>query len=116
VSSRKKQLEDAKKKLLQRKEELQQILTNLSQENLGDEGDVQDAGDQAMTSSMESLMSSYQQNEAVEYERIIKALEAIENGTYGICIDCENDISDKRLKYYPNASRCMPCQEAFEAR
>lgn len=114
--SRKKQLEEAKKKLLKRKEELEQILTKLSQESLSEEGDVQDLGDQAMTSSMESLLSSYQQNEAIEYRRILKALKAIDEGTYGICIDCNNEISEKRLKYYPNAFRCLPCQETFEAR
>lgn len=114
--SRKRQLEEAKDKLLKRKAELQQILTRLSQEKLSEEGDVQDAGDQALSSSMESLMSSYQQNEEVEFRRIVNALEAIEDGTYGICIDCDNEISEKRLKYYPNASRCLPCQEAFEAK
>lgn len=92
-----------------------QILTKLSQESLGEEGDVQDAGDQAMSASMESLLSSYQQNEAIEYDRILKALKAIDNGTYGICIDCDNEISEKRLKHYPNASRCLACQEIFEA-
>ena len=38
----------------------------------------------------------------------------IEDGTYGECVDCHNPISEKRLKSFPNATRCLVCQEAFE--
>ena len=112
---KKSQLDDAKKQLEERKKELQQVLTHLSLEKLDDEGDVRDPGDEAMSSSMETLISSYQENEAIEYDRILKALKSIEDGTYGVCIDCDNEISEKRLKYYPNASRCLACQETLES-
>jgi RNA polymerase-binding transcription factor DksA len=42
------------------------------------------------------------------------ALQRIAEGTYGICVSCEGHIADKRLERMPNATRCIPCQEATE--
>jgi len=39
------------------------------------------------------------------------ALERIEDGTYGTCMECEQEISAKRLKAVPWASCCVHCQE-----
>ena len=44
------------------------------------------------------------------------SLHAMSDGTYGLCIDCEEPISLKRLESIPWASRCIRCQEAFELR
>jgi DnaK suppressor protein len=100
--------------LLARKKELEEQLNELANQKVSDD-QVQDVGDQALTSVMETLRNSLQDTEYQEYTRIIQALAAIEKGTYGICIDCGAPISEKRLKYYPNASRCIACQEAYEA-
>lgn len=107
------ELERIKKTLMDRKQELEEQLTNLSNEQISD-GQVQDVGDQALSSIMESLRSSLQDTEVDEHKRIIRALEMIEDGTYGICADCKESISEKRLKLIPNAVRCLVCQEAAE--
>ena len=106
-------LEKIKKELVVRKQELEEQLTNLSTEQISD-GQVQDAGDQALSSVMESLRASLQDAEVGEYKMIIKAIDMIDKGTYGICEDCSKAISPKRLKLIPNAVRCLICQEAFE--
>ncbi|OGB97418.1 hypothetical protein A3F06_02875 [candidate division TM6 bacterium RIFCSPHIGHO2_12_FULL_36_22] len=107
-------LKEIQQELLRRKAALEQDLIRLSNEKLSDD-QVQDAGDQAFTLTMEALRASLQNTENEEYNRIIKALEAIDEGTYGICVDCGSEISEKRLKHYPNASRCIACQEQAEA-
>ena len=109
----KQNLESVKKTLLQRKIELERELTQLSQEKFSD-GQVQDPGDQALSSAMESLKVSLQDTEREEYNRILQALEKIDDGTYGICEDCGQPISEKRLTSFPNAARCLVCQEAYE--
>jgi len=106
-------LDSVKKLLLERKSALEQELTRLSQEKFSDD-QVQDPGDQALSSTMESLKVSLQDTERGEYNRLIQALEKIEDGTYGICMDCGQPISERRLHSYPNAARCISCQEAFE--
>src|SRR5215468_10164127 len=40
----------------------------------------------------------------------------IEGGTYGVCIDCGEEIAPSRLEAYPTAGRCIACQSGHEAR
>ncbi len=106
-------LQKIKKELQQRKLELDQKLTQRGAEKVTDD-QVQDPGDQALSSTMELLKSSLQDTEIEEYNRIVRALAKIDDGTYGSCIDCGESISEKRLKSNPNASRCLVCQETYE--
>ena len=105
--------EAIKKMLLQRKIDLEQELIQLSQQKFSD-GQVEDPGDQALSSTMESLKVSLQDTERQELGRIVQALQKLDDGTYGICMDCGQPISERRLTSYPNAARCISCQEAFE--
>ncbi|HRN78029.1 MAG TPA: TraR/DksA C4-type zinc finger protein [Candidatus Dependentiae bacterium] len=106
-------LEAIRQELTARKQELEEKLTRMAKEKVTDD-QVQDPGDKALSSTMESLKSSFQDTELEEYNRIIQALKKIEEGTYGLCVDCGEEISPKRLKSYPNAARCLVCQETFE--
>ena len=45
---------------------------------------------------------------------IDRSLRAISEGSYGICVDCEEPISLKRLETLPWAPRCVRCQEVLE--
>jgi DnaK suppressor protein len=47
---------------------------------------------------------------------IADALERIEHGTYGVCLECEEAISTKRLEAVPWARYCVACQEHIAAR
>jgi len=46
--------------------------------------------------------------------RIDEALRRLEEGTYGICQDCDREIPAPRLKALPFATRCREDQERFE--
>jgi DnaK suppressor protein len=39
------------------------------------------------------------------------ALRRIDEGTFGICVHCEEDISPKRLAAVPETPFCISCQE-----
>jgi DnaK suppressor protein len=39
------------------------------------------------------------------------ALRCIDEGTFGVCLHCEEDISPKRLAAVPWAAFCIQCQE-----
>jgi DnaK suppressor protein len=43
-----------------------------------------------------------------------RSLQAISEGSYGICVDCDEEISLKRLETIPWAARCVRCQELVE--
>ncbi|HEV2601302.1 MAG TPA: TraR/DksA family transcriptional regulator [Candidatus Babeliales bacterium] len=106
-------LELIKQQLMEKKAEIEQEMVLLNEEKFSDD-QVQDVADQALTSTMESLKSSFQNSKIDEYKRVIKALDMIKEGVYGICADCEQVISPKRLQSFPNATRCIVCQELFE--
>ena len=46
--------------------------------------------------------------------KIKEALDRIETGTFGICEECGEDISDKRLKARPVTTLCINCKKNQE--
>jgi RNA polymerase-binding protein DksA len=42
------------------------------------------------------------------------ALSRIEEGTYGICVNCERPISEERLAAIPWATQCIDCKRLEE--
>jgi DnaK suppressor protein len=103
-----------KSNLIKRKAEMDAQLAYQSHERLTD-GVVQDSGDEAQSLSMEKLQNSLQQTEIDELRLMEDALARISKGEYGICIDCSDPISEKRLQHFPYAARCIVCQEDFES-
>ncbi len=47
-------------------------------------------------------------------ESILRALRKIDEGTYGICEECEEEIPIGRLKAMPDARYCITCQMELE--
>ena len=47
--------------------------------------------------------------------KIEQALEKIDNGTFGICEECEEDIPEGRLKARPVTTLCIACKREQEA-
>jgi DnaK suppressor protein len=44
-----------------------------------------------------------------EIASVMRALTRIENGTYGQCVRCGDDIAAKRLEARPEAALCIEC-------
>jgi DnaK suppressor protein len=44
------------------------------------------------------------------------AISRLEDDSFGICLRCEEEIPEKRLKALPWAAYCVPCQEAIDRR
>ena len=43
--------------------------------------------------------------------RLRDAIDRVDNGSYGICLECEEEIAPKRLQAIPWAELCIRCQE-----
>lgn len=114
MKKRKEFLEKIKTKLFERRAQLSQQIDTLASQPVSDK-QVMDTGDEALSLTMEKLQSSLQAAEISELKLIDEALERIDKGEYGICIDCDDHISEARLNYYPYAARCIVCQEAVES-
>jgi DnaK suppressor protein len=46
--------------------------------------------------------------------QIRRALGRIEDGSYGVCLHCDEDISPKRIAAVPWAAYCIKCQEQVD--
>lgn len=78
-----------------------------------DEG-AKDPGDESVT-DLASDMTLYRSvSEGVELADVQRALERMEHGEYGVCVDCGGTIPVERLRIQPTALRCVPCQTRFE--
>ncbi|WP_219461096.1 TraR/DksA family transcriptional regulator [Nonomuraea rhizosphaerae] len=47
---------------------------------------------------------------------VIEALKRLEEGTYGMCVDCGKPVPEGRLEARPEAARCVGCQSKQERR
>jgi DnaK suppressor protein len=47
--------------------------------------------------------------------RLRSAIDRIDDGSYGICLECEEKIAPKRLRAIPWAELCFSCQERADA-
>ena len=54
------------------------------------------------------------QMKAETLQKIDEALARLEDGTYGNCFECGEEISERRLRALPFAVRCKDCEEARE--
>ncbi len=76
-----------------------------------------DPTDRASLESDRNFMLRIRDRESKLIKKIKKALERIENQTFGLCEKCGDDISTKRLKARPVTTQCIGCktkEEAFE--
>ena len=48
--------------------------------------------------------------------RIDEALILLDAGKYGSCVDCDDEIAERRLRALPFAVRCQACEERREVR
>jgi DnaK suppressor protein len=47
-------------------------------------------------------------------KQIRNALDRVADGSFGICVNCEEDISPKRIKALPWATFCISCQDEMD--
>lgn len=72
-------------------------------------------GDRAAELETLEVDASVAESEINLAKKIEHALERIDNGTYGICEGCQQEIPAARLEAKPSVSLCLTCQEKHEA-
>ena len=98
-----------KEALLQQKTDL----LNKSQQNLDIDIDGDDT-DEIQGNILIGINKQLNIRNADKLRQIDDALERIKKSTYGICQDCEEQISEKRLLHNPYFLICISCAEARE--
>jgi DnaK suppressor protein len=76
--------------------------------------EVLDAVESAEADIQEDLEFALVQMKSETLNKINDALLRLEQGTYGNCFECGEEIAEKRLRALPFAVRCKDCEEARE--
>src|SRR5256885_14229006 len=76
--------------------------------------EVLDAVESAEADIQEDLEFALVQMKSETLNKINDALGRLEQGTYGNCFECGDEIGEKRLRALPFAVRCKDCEEARE--
>ena len=107
---------DQFKRMLQTKlQELQRSSSQIRQQGRTLEaGDSKDEGDRALISQTKDMLFRQSAQNAALMGSIRSALARIEDGSFGTCLNCEQEINVKRLKANPWVRYCVPCQELIE--
>ena len=74
-----------------------------------------DPTDRASLESERNFMLRIRDRENKLIKKVRKALNRVENGTFGICEECGENISIKRLKARPVTTQCIDCKTKEEA-
>jgi DnaK suppressor protein len=77
--------------------------------------EVLDAVESAEADIQEEIEFALVQMKSETLNKINDALARLEQGDYGDCFDCGDEIAEKRLRALPFAVRCKDCEEAREA-
>ncbi|HCF58441.1 MAG TPA: RNA polymerase-binding protein DksA [Myxococcales bacterium] len=104
----KKMLEESKQNLLQSAKKTLREESNFDTDDLPDEIDL------ASSEYSQSMVFRLRDREKFLLKKIEKALGRIDEGTFGICERCEEDISLKRLEARPVTTLCIRCKEDQE--
>ena len=80
----------------------------------GKSSDVLDAVESSEADIQEDIEFALIQMKAETLNRISEALTRLDDGTYGNCFECGEEISGQRLRALPFAVRCKDCEEARE--
>lgn len=80
-----------------------------------DKENLPDPTDRAALESDRNFLLRIRDRERKLIVKIEEALERIEDGSYGICESCGEDISEQRLLARPVTTLCIDCKKRQEA-
>jgi DnaK suppressor protein len=75
---------------------------------------TQDPADMAANAYTKELLISMSANDRKLLQLIDEALERVEKGEYGDCVNCGEPVSEKRLDAVPWTRYCLKCQDMQE--
>jgi DnaK suppressor protein len=76
--------------------------------------EVLDQGESSEVDIQEDIEFALIQMKSETLNKIDAALRRLDDGTYGDCFECGEEISEARLRALPFAVRCKDCEEARE--
>ena len=109
------QLKKFKTLLTEKRDEIIKKAKQTLEEDMAlDANDLPDEMDLASSEYLQSFTFRLRGREKVFLDKIEKALAKIEDGSFGTCEECGEEISVKRLEARPETTLCIKCKEDQE--
>ena len=109
------QLKKFKTLLTEKRDEIVKKAKQTLEEDMTlDANDLPDEMDLASSEYLQSFTFRLRGREKAFLDKIQKALQKIEDGTFGVCEECGEEISIKRLEARPETTLCIRCKEDQE--
>jgi len=77
-------------------------------------GKVHDKQEESLSEMLTEINLAMMSQHQHELKNLERALRRMDDGEYGLCIDCDEPIALARLQAYPTAVRCIACQAKHE--
>jgi len=103
-----------KQLLIQQRQDLIAGATETVVEMTDEDDTFPDPNDRATLESDRNFLLRIRDRERKLLTKIDKALERIEAGSFGLCEECGEEISEGRLKVRPVTTLCIKCKEEQE--
>lgn len=107
-------LEGFRRGLLRRRQVLFKDSQGLENDACGEEarttGDASSSASQATENAERELSLCRVESQNREIHEIDEALDRLNEGSFGVCVDCGQPLPTERLEAIPYARRCAPCQ------
>ncbi len=105
------ELDSFRQLLVQRREELEEVKETGQQSATTVELDQTRVGRLSRMDAMQAQAMSQETNRRreIEIQRIAAALDRLDSGEYGICVNCDEYIARKRLVLDPATPVCINC-------
>ena len=111
----KRQREKYRKQLLAKREELlERVKAARTSEKEGSGKEAPDLGDRALSTVIRDLSYQLTAGERDIVRRVDLALDRIDEGIYGTCVECGKKVQLGRLDAVPWARHCIDCQELHD--
>jgi DnaK suppressor protein len=104
-----------KKSLSERRETLARDLREATANFVNEDESYSDALDQAAADVDKSLAVQMKNRERGILLQIDEALRRIDNGSYGECQNCGDEIAEARMRAFPFTTLCVDCKAEIEA-
>jgi DnaK suppressor protein len=111
---KKSQLNRYRRRLLELRERLTGAISRMSEIVLTDDQPPEEHDHTVSENSAKEIVLEH--DEETIRRRVMEALERIERGAFGLCLECGEAIDGERLDAVPYTPYCIGCEQKAEAR
>jgi DnaK suppressor protein len=115
MALRKEKVENFRIQLVNRRDSIAADLRSATADLINDAAVYTDSVDQAAADTEKNFTLQMRNRERLVLLQIDEALRRVESGTFGVCVRCDDPISEGRIEAFPFTTLCIECKAELES-